>query len=92
MLYKDAVQECLEAEGINFTAVLERSRPLMEGSPCKVYCDANVQALDGYTCQRTPSLMDGPQKASQSNGATPGGELFGAVGLLSELVTIFRGS
>ena len=23
--------------------------------------DANVQALNGYTCQGTPSLMDGPQ-------------------------------
>ena len=28
--------------------------------------DANVHSLDGYTCQRTPSLMHGPQmKATQ---------------------------
>ena len=26
-----------------------------------MYADANVHSLDGYTCQGTPSLMDGPQ-------------------------------
>ena len=31
MLYKDAVQECLEAEGINF--LYGKDPPLMEGSP-----------------------------------------------------------
>ena len=38
--------------------------------------DANVHSLDGYTCQGTPSLIDGPQpKASQPNEAIPRGEL-----------------
>ena len=26
-----------------------------------MYADANVHSLDGYTCEGTPSLMDGPQ-------------------------------
>ena len=45
---------------------------------CARHTDASVHSLDGYTCQGTPSLMDGPQLkaangAAQSNGATPRG-------------------
>ena len=32
-----------------------------ELSSCRAVEAANVHSLDGYTCQGTPSLMDGPQ-------------------------------
>ena len=51
------------------------------GTPCgrahrARHTAANVHSLDGYTCQGTPSLMDGPEpKASQPNGSAPEREL-----------------
>ena len=56
-VYKDAVQECLEAEGVRFTKKMTHGWRDHRAS----HTAANVHSLDGYTCQGTPSLMDGPQ-------------------------------
>ena len=46
------------------------------GAHCARHTAANVHSLDGYTCQGTPSLMDGPQiKQTISSGATLGSAL-----------------
>ena len=54
----------------------DTSTVFRRGTPCgRAHCArhtaANVHSLDGYTCQGTPSLMDGPQiKQTISSGAT----------------------
>ena len=52
-VYKDAVQECLEAEGVRFT---KKTRPLDGGITVARYADANVESFDDYTSQGRPSL------------------------------------
>ena len=55
-VYKDAVQECLEAEGVRFTKKITPGWRDHRAMHRARYTDANVQSLDDYTSQGRPSL------------------------------------
>ena len=77
----EAREEQGDSKEVHFLSVIVPPKAVTADRPCYLHergvvppvggitvqgTDANVQSLDGCTCQGTPSLMDGPQmKATQ---------------------------